>query len=286
MSLEKTTTSNHLITILIPSYSYPEGVERILSSLIYEHSELYEIFISDDSPDNSVFTVFEKYKNKIQNLKYHKNLPALGASKNWNLLLSKAKGQYCVMIHHDEFPSDNLFIKNLIFNIKSSNNADLIIFKCKLIYPKSKKYFIHVPRIIQKFLLFNFPTYILNRNFIGPVSSIAFKRRSELFFDNNLIWYVDVDFYYRLINTSSKFFYSDILIISEPSRVNSITHLISKNLNSIKRKELLYIIQKYPDLVYFKKTYYFKIKYLILDIIWFSYRFVQKVIRILCNNHN
>jgi glycosyltransferase involved in cell wall biosynthesis len=269
-----------LLTILIPSYSYPEGVERILSHLFFEYLELFEIFISDDSPDDCVFAVFEKFENKFNKIHYHRNFPALGASKNWNLLLSKASGKYCVMIHHDEFPSDISFIKNLFYNINLSNHPDLIFFGCKLIFPTSPKYFIHVPRVIQKILISNFPSYILIRNFIGPVSSIAFKRKPELFFDINLTWYVDVDFYYRLIKNSTTFFYSDIFIVSEFGRTSSITHLIKNNLNLIKRNELLYLIKKYPDLIYFKKIFNLKFKYLILDIFWFSFRFVQKIIRI------
>ena len=60
------------ISICIPAYKQVAMVERLLNSIICQTFKDYEIIITDDSPDDSVKLLSEKYTSKCR-LKYVKN---------------------------------------------------------------------------------------------------------------------------------------------------------------------------------------------------------------------
>src|SRR2546423_12636792 len=91
-----------LISICIPSYNEPELLERALLSIINQDYKNVEVIISDDTPDESVKKIIPEYSNRLQ-LSYYQNLPSLGSPKNWNAALNKGKGEYLMLLHHDDW---------------------------------------------------------------------------------------------------------------------------------------------------------------------------------------
>ena len=95
------------LTILIPTYNFKLGINKILDCIESIEDDLrdyIEIIISDDSDEE----IIQKSRNKslkkhFKNYFYTHNIDNQGAINNWNNLISKAKGDYIWLLHHDEY---------------------------------------------------------------------------------------------------------------------------------------------------------------------------------------
>lgn len=230
-------------SILVPAYEYPEGIRRILDGLCGIDEEEFEIIISDDSTSDRTQNLVEAHQlTKKRNVKYHRNVPGLGAVNNWNFLLATSKSEVLLLLHHDEFLVDPSFMK-LGVNQITSGSADVVVGRVKLFKENTKNSVIHFPLFLSSWLINHKPEYIYQRNFIGPVSCILFRRSLGVNFDNNLRWLVDVDFYYRLRCASNKWSFSKKHeVYSVIDRADSITGQIKNKISTIHAIEKKYLL--------------------------------------------
>jgi glycosyltransferase involved in cell wall biosynthesis len=237
-----------LLSILIPAYQYPQGVRNIINKLNNSYINQCEIIIFDDSLDDEVWEIIKmENKNNSNYIKYQKNTPSKGAAKNWNALLEKASGEFCLLMHHDEFPVNSYLVKNLINYIKNKNQFDVLVMDC-LIYDlnfDNERH--HVPFWLKTFVIKYFPNYLFRRNVIGPTSSLLVRRTMFPKFDLNLRWLVDVELYVRLRNNTSLWIFSDkIQIGSLYGRSDSITAKLGLERKAVLDFERAYLAKLYP----------------------------------------
>jgi glycosyltransferase involved in cell wall biosynthesis len=267
-----------ILSILIPTFNYLGGLQRILSNL-YDHrkNKNIEILIQDDSSNIDIKLYIESLEGIFENLVYRKNSKNIGAVNNWNKLLTFASGEYSLILHHDEYPLDINFIDNILKNIKLNLAANVFILKCYLKTSINNIFKLHFPLIITKLVINYLPEYLLKRNIVGPLSCVIFRSKLLTSFDGNLCWFVDVDAVYSLlIKFSDKIkIISDIIICSEPKRSSSITSLIKNNLDSIKSYESNYLKIKYPNKSKFVDIKKHPIIYISENIIWLFFRVVS-----------
>ena len=87
-----------LLSILIPTYKFPLGLERIIHALGDDYSDECEFLVYDDTPGNNIQEIVSLIALKTKwNLRYQHNQPALGPAENWNALLDAAQGEYCLL---------------------------------------------------------------------------------------------------------------------------------------------------------------------------------------------
>jgi glycosyltransferase involved in cell wall biosynthesis len=271
-------TNSLLLSILIPSYCYPMGVEKILTTLAEGNDCRVECIISDDSPDDGVQTIFEKYRHKFSNIEYIKNSPSLGAVMNWNSLIARSHGKYVLLMHHDEFPLDATFIRDLLCLINNNKEADIVLLKCYLVDEKNRKY-LHAFNFLKAVVVKYFLPFILTKNIIGPTSVIVFNKNLSESFDDNLTWFVDSDFYYRILRKSNKIIFGKIGIGSELNRIQSITHGLKNNIDSIRRKEMSYMAKKYINHDFWIKYRFANFYFIVLFFLWISTRFFGRLMK-------
>jgi len=213
-----------LLSILIPAYNYPKGVERILIALSQEYSLNVEIIVSDDSSDDKVRDICSFYKDAFHSFIYKRNNPSLGAVNNWNSLLDKAQGDYCLLLHHDEFPLSANFIGKVTDTLSVNTAIDVLIMDCVLVDINTGFSRQHAPSWFRNLSAKYFPEYLFRRNIIGPVSTLIVRRSVFPRFNEKLQWLVDVELYVRLftqgitIKTAA-----NIQIGSAPDKNHSIT---------------------------------------------------------------
>ena len=85
---------------------------------------------------------------------------------------------------------DKLFLVN--------EKVDLLVLRSlKLI--KNKNYLReHYPTWLKKLFIHIQPEYIFKKNFLGPTASIVYKKELLIKYDPNLLWFIDIDMYFRL----------------------------------------------------------------------------------------
>lgn len=237
-----------LLSILIPAYNYPAGVERILNSLRGICRFPVELILFDDSSDNQIERlVFSFRELDTAHITYRHNLPALGAVANWNALLDEARGEFVLLLHHDEFPFDDGFIESVLKLLECDCDADVLVADC-LLCDRDQTFIVpHLPRWLRAFVIHRFPAYIFRRNVIGPTSCLIIRRDLYPRFDDRLRWLVDVEAYFRLRKLTARWrFCGNLRIGSVQGRKDSITSSIKDELELLDTSERAYLFHSYP----------------------------------------
>ena len=159
------------------------------------------------------------------------------AIKNWNFLLGKVDTPFFVLNHHDDCPNNLAFLDHLDKDI-----TGILLLPCTS-YVSNKK-FARVSSRHQRInitLFKNIPNVLISL-FLAPTASVIINKKLELNkFNEKLKWYVDNDWYYRIINDCEDkklnlSFFSETRIISNQTK-NSITFKIKNDLERIKINE-------------------------------------------------
>jgi len=267
-----------LLSILIPAYDYPEGVNKIIDQLKSLNSNQYEILVFDNSTDNRVKHVIEK-KNQIAayQITYQRNHRETGAVQNWNALLDAAKGDFCLLMHHDEFPLGVDFVQRLLDTLVANSRTDVFMMDCILISPTGNKARRHVPTWIRQKIVRYFPNYLFRRNVLGPISVLVVRRSLFPRFDESLVWLVDVELYVRLRTITNRWrICPELQIGSLLGRSDSITANIRSNINQLHMQELAYLDYKYPSAAMWVRSEtgnYFRA---LEATVWFAFRIVTR----------
>ena len=186
------------LSILVPAFNYSKGIERILRVLTPLPPSV-ELIVADDSTDSSVKDIIEKFPEK--NVIYLKNIPAKGAVRNWNYLIDNATGEYIILLHHDELPLTQDFL-NLLLKVLSKTSKDVLMMDVILLNESLTPIRAHIPRKLRHFILRYAPGYLFCRNIIGPTASLVIRKKYFSAFDASLKWFVDVEFYHRLLQAT------------------------------------------------------------------------------------
>lgn len=236
-----------VLSVLIPTYNYAEGLLRILNRLPVAGSPSWEIVVSDDSTTDDVASAIAPLLGH-GGIAYSRNVPPLGASANWNALLDRATGDYCLLLHHDEYPATPDFLPALIRELGSDNPPDVLILDCLIADSRSGRTRRHVDGLLRLLVARRFPEYLFTRNVIGPTSAVVARRSLYPRFDGALRWLVDVDAYYRLLRAARAVSLSETAVASIVGRTDSITASLGRDLGELRDRERRYLATKYPAL--------------------------------------
>jgi glycosyltransferase involved in cell wall biosynthesis len=278
-NMQNIKTEEILLSILLPAYNYPAGIEKILDHLDLVANPSFmsniEIIIFDNSANERVKNQITKILEKAKCIKYKLNTLDLGPCRNWNNLIEHAKGKYYILMHHDEFPLVGDFIPKVIKEIEKHKDIDVIIMDCLLINKKAGSLRRHVPSFIRKKVFERFPEYLFIRNVIGPTASLIVKKSLHSSFDCKLEWLIDVDEYYYLRQKAKSWSFSnDLKIGSYIDRGNSITSSLGSEISNIRQKEFKYLLKKYPKTLPYLGGNKF---YLLLEsTLWISMRVITR----------
>lgn len=244
-----TKISTPFLSILIPTYDYPEGLDRILAALGSVPNDV-EVLVFDDSSLPDLKKIAVKYSSLIPRLIYRHNLSflgkSLGAGDNWNSLLNAAQGDYVVLMHHDEFPLGSNFIAELRLITTKIKSPDVLLFDlilvddCLSLLPR------HTPRFFRWLVTQYIPGYLFRRNVIGPTATLAVRRSIVPRFDSQLRWLIDVDFYVQLCRTGLLWSEaSNIKIVSVQRKTGTITNELTTELSRIDSEERFTLGKRY-----------------------------------------
>ena len=226
-----------MITIAIPCYSMRGWGNSFLQySLDIVGKQTYtdtEIVVSDHSVDDKLKNLCAHYKHL--NIKYIKNENKRGSSSaNINNCIRHAEGKLIKVLCQDDYLHGDDAIDKTVRAFSyggkwlatsyyhSRNRHDLIDF--------------HMPKV-------NDDTFLENN--IGTHSCLTIVNEDPIFFDENLLWFMDCEYYHRLYQR-----YGSPEILEEPTVVQFLwTGQVTNTLINQKlvNKEVEYIKQKYES---------------------------------------
>lgn len=238
--------SSPWLSVLIPSYEYAAGVDRILQALASQRPSGVECIVRDDSRSNDVQSMVNAHiqQQDVASLTYVRSPEPRGAVNNWNALMATARGEYIVLMHHDEVPLEQDFFASLYRELHADGGTDVLILGCMVGQESSALLRRHMPAAIQSLLIRVLGSgYLLRRNFIGPPSVLVMRRSACPTFDARLKWLVDVDWMHRAMRTATvRSRVSTKLHVASLQRNGaSITSTLKGSLREIERMELAQI---------------------------------------------
>lgn len=237
--------SEPILSILLPVYRHEEGVRRILSRLQQVATEECELIIFDDSPEDDIQLIVQNWRVATSvRITYRHNRPANGAAANWNALLDAARGEYCLLLHHDEFPFVDHFVSDILRVLRHDRGLDVLVLGCVLVSPRTGCNRRHLPSWLRSLVVTHFPQYLFQRNVIGPTAALVVRRSLYPRFDVRLQWLVDVDLYVRLLKMAKHLkFCPEIQIGSMLGRADSITAGLGSCIPKLATEERTYLME-------------------------------------------
>lgn len=182
-----------LFSICIPTYEMGgyghEMLEKLFENLKKQTIQDFEIVISDQSEDLKTFDVCKKYSNTFY-IKYIKNFYGIGKSAhNLNTCLDSSTGKIIKVFFQDDYFLDNYALEKIYKKFENEN--------CKWVMNS----FTHTSDDINYFntMIPQLNDRLLEGiNTMGNPSNLSFLRSHKQYFDEDILYLVDCEFYYRM----------------------------------------------------------------------------------------
>lgn len=178
-------------------------LKECLLSISEQTIKDYELIISDDSPDDSVYNLIKQFDFGAR-LKYFKNSPSLGSPKNWNFAIQHATGDLIKLMHHDDCFSFPHSLERFIHLMDENPTANFGFSSSKVKNVTNNKSWTHAASARQIAQIQKNPELLMLGNLIGSPSSTIYRRNINIEYDNQLKWLVDIDFYIRVIQQGNR----------------------------------------------------------------------------------
>lgn len=229
------------ISICIPAYKNETYLKRLLDSIAVQSFRDFEVVITDDSPDNSLFSIVELYKERMK-IEYFKNQPALGSPANWNAGISKAKGEWVKIMHDDDWFADNNSLAEFAKAAKQTT-ADFLFSGFTNVDLKNGDEKQFVINGFHEWMLKRNPLYLFRTNYIGHPSTTLIRNTKQYFFDEKTKWVVDFEFYIRVLRSCGPFYAIKKPLINIGMGDEQITKAVFRQ-REVEIPENLYLLNK------------------------------------------
>ena len=231
---------NKKVSIAIPTWeSHGRGVEfldDLLRTIEIQHFKDFEVVISDHSKNDDLANKVKEFDTKFQ-IKYIKNNKNRGNSPaNLNNAIDNCSGEIIKIMFQDDFFYDDEALEKIYYSLADSEKMWLLN-GCNHTKDHGNSFY------WEFYPKFN-PDLLRGVNTISSPSVVAFKNNVDNRFDTNIVYFMDLDFYYGMKQKyDDPIFYNDVLIsnrVHDDSISNSLT-----NKEEIMQKESEYCLIKY-----------------------------------------
>ncbi len=246
------------VSICIPTYENPEGITRLLESILTQIYTDYEVIITDDSKTDRVqdavqdildtFVSYGMGENRSRKIRYIRNETPQGAVANWNKAISYAGGEFIKLMHHDDWFTDEMCLKMMVELLEQNPEVDLI-FTGTYQVPKGgvDKTARGISPEDAALIRSDFRNLFLG-NTIGAPSAVLVRSSAlkihDIVYDTNLTWLVDEEYYMQVLSHNPKFAYTDRPLISIGLSEDQLTEKVGDD-QKLLRYEYKYVYDKY-----------------------------------------
>lgn len=226
-----------MLSICIPAYEMngvgSKFLRENLSWLTRQKAKNFEVVVSDQARDNSISTVCAQFADSLTMRYVRGDEVARNASANVNNAIRHSRGDIVKILFQDDLIIDENAVEK-IQSAFSRNAGSWLISGCMhttdgLVFKRRFEPRYH-------------PAIYLGRNTISSPSVIALRKEGIKFFDESLIWLMDVDYYKQCYDA-----FGDPLIINNPLVANrlhpaQVTNGVTKNvmLDEVRRVRAKY----------------------------------------------
>jgi glycosyltransferase involved in cell wall biosynthesis len=200
------------ISICIPAYTHVDYLRRLLDSVLIQTYTDYEIVITDDSPDDTVAELVEKYSSKTE-IRYFKNAQPLGTPENWNEAIRKANGKWIKIMHNDDWFASEDSLRIFYNNIQQHPDAVFFFSAFQNVEAGSGEIEIVKLSYADKKFFESNPYHLLKKVYVGNPSCTIVKKDLNIWYDKRYKYIVDFDYYIRVIQQTGMPVYIDEVLL-------------------------------------------------------------------------
>ncbi|MFM2286235.1 MAG: hypothetical protein RLZZ543_1732, partial [Bacteroidota bacterium] len=147
------------------------------------------------------------------------------------------------IIHHDDWLSSPESLQDFVQATQNNPQADFFFCQSWVFNHRiNNKYFYTTPEKLTREIA-HYPAALFNGNLIGAPSATMYKKSLKLEYDVQLIWLVDIEFYFRVINNYSIHYIEKPLIISGAEQEHQLTATLVNN-EKVEVEEFFYCFNK------------------------------------------
>ena len=106
-------TSNPKLTIGMPVYNGELFIKKAIESILDQTFTDFELIISNNSSTDSTEEICQEFIDRDNRIQIHTQKKNIGIHRNFNFLLSKAKGEYFAWAAVDDYLDNDFMEKNL-----------------------------------------------------------------------------------------------------------------------------------------------------------------------------
>lgn len=185
-----------LVSFVVPTYEDAGLARRCVGALLRMEYEPIEVVVSDDSRSPQVLDAIAAAWGGEPRVRYFPGARTGVAGDNWNHGLDQARGEYVVLVHHDEIVTDPAFAADAVRALERTGKSAFVGgYGLEGIRTRSR--FLLVRRISR---LLRFPLWTLYLlNWIGPTAAVMFRASASVRFKPHIVWLADTEFYIRLL---------------------------------------------------------------------------------------
>lgn len=230
---------NPLVSICIPTYRQTHLLKQNLDSILRQTYRQLEVLVSDDSPQDEVQELVKEYAGRLP-LSYVRNRPSLGSPANWNAVLSRANGDFVLLLHHDDQFSKKDSLQKLLTPLLTNASIDFSFGRNESIdaiagtKPFSAAHFNRY---------YNHPSLLLLANTLGAPSNVLLRRNAVGRYDERFKWIVDVYFYSTLFAQKKRFAYVDEHLVKTGRHEGQVTNECLNDSNVLLYENITYAVE-------------------------------------------
>jgi hypothetical protein len=230
--------NNPFFSVAIPTYGYngkgSDFLNFSLSKLSSQTFKDFEVVISDHSTDNNILKICNIWKDKI-NIKHYFNDRGKGIiSPNINESMKKCNGEWIKILFQDDFLYDEFSLEKQYNFIKNHNKTVWLFSKFYHSNDGVNFYRLYQPKWNN--------TVWGGNNTLGCPSGLTIRNKDILFFDENLNWLMDCDYYHSMYLKYGEPDILDEITVVNRTWGNRLTDTTSQDL---KDKEYIIVSNKY-----------------------------------------
>jgi glycosyltransferase involved in cell wall biosynthesis len=229
------------LSIAIPTWECNgrgvEFLDDLLRTIEIQHFKDFEVVISDHSQNDDLIYKIQEFNTKFE-IRYFRNEENRGNSPaNLNNAISKCSGEIIKIMFQDDFFYDDEALEKIYYALSDSDRMWLLNGTNHTKDHGNSFYWDFYPQFNDNLLK--------GVNTISSPSVVAFKKEVDLRFDESLVYFMDLDYYYGMREKYGEpVYYNDILISNRFPHENSISSSIT-NKEEMMIKETEYCLNKY-----------------------------------------
>lgn len=229
------------VSIAIPCYEmYGRGAECLDYSLAILERQTYkniEIVVSDHSLDESIKNTCKKWDGLLD-IKYIKNTEKRGASSaNHNNCIKHCEGDIIKFLCQDDY----LYSVDSLQKIINHFSTDTKWLVSRYIHTRDRTCYFN-----EQIPWLNGEIHV--KNTIGTHSCLAIRNDNPPLFDEDLIWFMDCEYYRQLYNHFGLPYVLQEITMVQFLWEGQVTNTSAAS-NNLRMRELKHIQKKYPQVI-------------------------------------